>query len=199
MLGISRFWYLGSTVPVSSDLAPRITRSVFAFVWSNKREWLSRSSASLPPSQGSLGVVNIASKLASLRMMWVKSFLVGRYHPWKCFSRHFLRRAFLSEPVERVFTFHCIGSSTLRRLPVFYRQVLDAWLLMENREDLANLTSKIAYRHIQPVVTHRCVTKFTDYHLDWPALWRDLELYFVNKPIWKTNFLILHGILPTVD
>ena len=52
MLGISRFWYLGSTVPVSSDLAPRITRSVFAFVWNYKREWLSRSSASLPPSQG---------------------------------------------------------------------------------------------------------------------------------------------------
>ena len=48
MLGISRFWYLGSTVPVSSDLAPRITRSVFAFVWNNKREWLSRSSASTP-------------------------------------------------------------------------------------------------------------------------------------------------------
>ena len=37
MLGISRFWYLGSTVPVSSDLAPRITRSVFAFVWNYKR------------------------------------------------------------------------------------------------------------------------------------------------------------------
>ena len=159
----------------------------------------SRSSASLPPSQGGLGVVNIASKLASLRVMWVKSFLVGGYHPWKCFFRHFLRRAFLSELVERVFSFTSVGSSTMRRLPEFYQQVLAAWLLMGNRDNLEHLTNKIAYRRIQPAVTHRCITKFAAYHLDWPALWRDLELFFVDKPIWKTNFLILHGILPTVD
>ena len=35
--------------------------------------------------------------------------------------------------------------------------------------------------------------------MDWQALWHDLEVYFVNKPIWKTNFLLLHGLLPTVD
>ena len=121
------------------------------------------------------------------------------YHPWKCFFRHFLRRAFLSEPVERVFRFTSIGSSTLRRLPVFYHQVLDAWLRLDNWDNLEHLTSKIAYRRIQPEVTHRCMTKFADYHLDWSALWCDLELYFVDKPIWKTNFLLLHGILPTVD
>ena len=81
----------------------------------------------------------------------------------------------------------------------FYQQVLAAWFLMDTRENLENLTSKLAYRRIQPAVTHRCVTKFADYHLDWPALWHDLDLFFVEKPIWKTNFLILHGILPTVD
>ena len=67
---------------------------------------------------------------------------------------------------------------------------------MDNRE---NLTSKLAYRRIQPAVTHRCISKFAVYHLDWLALWRDLELFFIDKPIWKTNFLILHGILPTID
>ena len=38
MLGVSRFWYLGSTVPVGSHLAPRISKSVFSFVWNYKRE-----------------------------------------------------------------------------------------------------------------------------------------------------------------
>ena len=38
MLGVSRFWYLGSTVPVDSHLAPRISRSVFSFIWDYKRE-----------------------------------------------------------------------------------------------------------------------------------------------------------------
>ena len=131
--------------------------------------------------------------------MWVKSFLVGGYHPWKCFFRHFLRRAFLSEPVERVFRFTSIGASTLRCLPAFYHQVLAAWLLMPNRDNIDNLTRKLAYRRIQPAVTHRCIIKFAAYNLDWPALWSDLELYIVDKPVWKTNFLLLHSILPTVD
>ena len=86
----------------------------------------------------------------------------------------------------------------MRRLPVFYQQVLAAWLLMDNRDNLANLTWKIAYHRIQPAVTHRGVIKFAEYQLDWPALWRDLDLYFVNKPVWKTNFLILHGILKNI-
>ena len=69
---------------------------------------------------------------------------------------------------------------------------------MDNRDNLANLTWKIAYHRIQPAVTHRGVIKFAEYQLDWPALWRDLDLYFVNKPVWKTNFLILHGILKNI-
>ena len=131
--------------------------------------------------------------------MWVKSLLVGGFHPWKCFFRHFIRRAFLSEPVERVFAFTSVGSSTLRRLPVFYQQVLAAWLQMANRANIKTLTSEVAYGRIKPVATHRCTTKFAECHLDLQALWRDLEIYFVNKPIWKTNFLLLHGIFPTAD
>ena len=92
-----------------------------------------------------------------------------------------------------------MGSSTVCRLPVFYQQVLAAWLQMANRSNIETLTSKIADGRIKPVATHRCTTKFVDYHLDWPALWRNLDIYVVNKPIWKTNFLLLHGILPTAD
>ena len=54
----------------------------------------------------------------------------------------------------------------MRRLPVFYQQVLAAWLLMDNRDNLANLTWKIAYHRIQPAVTHRGVIKFAEYQLD---------------------------------
>ena len=215
MLGVSRFWYLGSTVPVDSHLAPRISRSVFSFIWDYKREWLSRSSASLPPSRGGLGAIDIASKLASLRVMWIKRFLVGREHPWKCFFRHFLRRAFLSEPVERVFAFTNVGQSTLRRLPPFYRQVLDSWFLFgttahgetewvvycdrHHQFALKDLTAQRAYLQLRGFPTHRCVYKFQNYNIDWPSIWHDLENHFIDKPIWKTNFLLAHGILPTID
>ena len=214
MLGVSRFWYLGSTVPVDSHLAPRISRSVFSYIWDYKREWLIRFSASLPPSRGGLGTVDIASKLASLRVMWIKRFLVGREHPWKCFFRHFLHRAFLSEPVERVFAFHQVGKSTTRRLPLFYQQVFDSWLQLgaatfattkwivhcqNGNFALKELTAHRAYLCIRGSPENWCVQCFQDYSIDWPSLWRDLELYFIDKPIWKTNFLLAHGILPSTD
>ena len=215
MLGVSRFWYLGSTVPVDSHLAPRISRSVFSFIWDYKREWLSRSSASLPPSLGGLGAIDIASKLASLRVMWIKHFLVGRKHPWKCFFRHFLRRAFLAEPVERVFSFSNVGPSTRRRLIHFYQQVLDAGLRLGTitrveadwvvccgchlQIPLDDLSAHRAYLQFHGHSTPRCINTFKVYNIEWRSIWNDLDIYSIDKPIWKTNFLLAHGILPTTD
>ena len=215
MLGVSRFWYWGSTVPVDSHLAPGISRSVFSFMWDYKREWLTWSLASLPPSRGGLGAIDIASKLASLRVMWIKHFLVGREHPWKCLFRHFFRCAFLSEPVERIFAFHQVGTSTRRRLPMFYQQVLDSWLRLETATFVTNekwvvhcknghfalkeMSSHRAHLHLRGLPEPCCVQRFYNYGIDWPSLWLDLELYFIDKPIWKTNFLLAHGILPSAD
>ena len=214
-LGVSRFWYLGSTVPVDSHLAHRISGSVYSFIWDYKREWLSRSSASLPPSRGGLGAIDIASRLASLWVMWIKRFLVGHEHPWKCFFRHLLRRVFLSEPVERVFSLTNVGPSTMRRLPPFYQQVLDTrlrlgtitrvetdWMVCCNRHyqiPLEDLSAHRAYLQFRGYSILRCVNTFKGYNIDWRSIWNDLDIYFIDKPIWKTNFLLAHGILPTTD
>ena len=165
---------------------------------------MARSSASLPPSHGGLSTVDIASKLASLRVLWIKRFLVGREHPWKCFFRHFLRR---------VFAFHQVGTSTMRRLPLFYQQVLDSWLRLGTATFAANewvvhcengnfalkeLLAHRAYLRLRGFPEHRCAWRFQNYGIDWPSLWHDLEQFFIDKPIWKTNFLLAHGILPSM-
>jgi exonuclease III len=214
VLGASRFWYLGSTVPVSSHLVSRLDQLLFNFVWNGKGEWLKRSSVTQPLSRGGLGVVNVASKLASLRVLWVKRFLVGQEHPWKCFFRHFLRRAFLAEPVIRVFNLRLIGRSTLNKLPLFYRQVLESWLALGGAQNsagvwvvpsgsdeiqLSDLSSRVAYSIVVPQTEHRCVAKFAMFNIDWLAVWSDLELLRYDRPVWKTNWLAAHSILPTCD
>ena len=214
ILGVSRFWYLGSTVPVDSRLIFRINQLLFRFIWDGKGEWLRRSSVVQPLLRGGLGVVNVASKLASLRVMWVKRFLVGPEHPWKCFLRHFLRRAFLAEPVMCVFNLKVIGRSTLKKLPLFYQQVLEAWIALGGEQNvngdwvivsgitalpLSNLSSRVAYSMLVPCEQHRCVTKFAAFNVDWKAVWRSLEFLTFDHPIWKTNWLAVHGILPTYD
>ena len=76
---------------------------MFLFVWGKKREWLSRSSVIQPTNKGGLGVVDFWCKLVWLKVMWVKRFLFFPGDRWHLFFRHYLRRAFLAEPVNRVF------------------------------------------------------------------------------------------------
>ena len=60
--------------------------------------------------------------------------------------------------------------------------------------DLAQLTSKLAYRLLRPVRHPRCLTTFGSFHVDWPALWDSLDLIFVDRAVWQTNWLSAHGI-----
>ena len=213
-LGLSRLWYLSSVAPLRPDIISRVNQLAFRFIWNNHGEWLQRSSVCLPLRSGGLGMVHVDSKLASLHVMWVKRFLVGPAHPCKSFFRHFLRRAFLAEPVDRIFLLQAVGQSTLRQLPRFYQSVLQAWLRIgtvtrhvhswsinsgSSAIDLAQLTSKIAYRLLRPVRHPRCLTTFASFHVDWPTLWDSLDLIFVDRAVWKTNWLSAHGILPTCD
>ena len=212
--GLSRLWYLGSVAPLGSDVISRVNQLAFRFIWNNDGEWLQRSSVCLPLRSGGLGMVHVDSKLALLHVMWVKRFLIGPAHPWKSFFRHFLRRAFLAEPVDRIFLLQAVGQSTLRQLPRFYQSVLQAWLRIgtvtryvhswtinstSSAIDLAQLTSKIAYRSLRPVRHPGCLTTFASFHVDCPALWDSLDLIFVDRAVWQSNWLSAHGILPTCD
>ena len=103
----------------------------------------------------------------------------------------------------------------MRRLPPFYKQVLDSWFQFgtiargetewvvccdhHHQIALKDLSAHRAYLQLRGFSTHRCVHKFRDYNIDWLSIWHNLVNYFINKPIWKTNFLLAHGILPTTD
>ena len=43
------------------------------------------------------------------------------------------------------------------------------------------------------------MTKFAAFNVDSKAVWRSLEFLTFDRPIWKTNWLAVHGILPTYD
>ena len=47
-LGLSRFWYLGSVVPIDSDLVKKLNKITYPFLWARPREWLSRASVTQP-------------------------------------------------------------------------------------------------------------------------------------------------------
>ena len=212
-LGISTFLYLGSVCFIPPATIRQINRLVFPFIWSKKREWVRRSTLTQPSTLGGLGVVDLDRKLRSLAVLWVKRFLLGSDHPWSFFFRHFLRRMLLAEPVERVFHQHTPSPATLRKLPDFYRVVLESWYAVRGtRVDcswvvprqnsapdlpLADLTAHAAYSALTRLdhVPPRCETKAP--FVEWPTVWANLHHLRFLRQMRDTSWLICHGVLPT--
>ena len=215
-LGLSRFWYLGSVVPIDSDLVKKLNKITFPFLWARPREWLSRASVTQPLRQGGLGVVDVSRKLSSLRVMWVKRFFCGDEHPWFSFFQHHLRRALKADNIDRAFESPAIRPAVVRRLPPFYRMVLQAWLQLGGRWSankwviprpsstdiqLTALTARTAYVILGSSLEtpHRCHKKFAHLNIDWKHVWPSLDTLRYLRPAADTCWLCAHGILPTAD
>ena len=214
-LGLSKFWYRASVCYMPPNIINEINSQIFPFVWGKKREWLCRTSVTQSVGQGGLSVTNLSRKLSSLHIQWVKRFLLGEDHPWKYFFRHFLRRAMLAEPVERIFNQITIGSGTMRRLPAFYQGVVQAWIDVKGKRTveewvvpgseltsdipLNKLTSRAAYLRLSQLqnMPHRCINKHPS--VEWPTVWTNLSCLLFVRPALDTSWLIAHGILPTAD
>ena len=214
-LGLSTLWYLSSLCSVPQTTISQINHIVFPFVWNKKREWLSRSSVTQPLHQGGLAVIDVYLKISSLAILWVKRYLLGPDHPWKYFFRFFLRRAMLAEPVDRIFCQSTIGSSTLRKLPSFYQDVIKAWLSVKGRKQnntwivpghlstsdmpLERLTAGSTYQLLCQLqqTLHRCQSKFP--FVEWSTVWSNLSYLRYSRPALDTTWMSAHGILPTAS
>ena len=216
VLGLSLFWYLASVTYIPNTVIKKINSLIFPFVWGKKREWLSRDTASQPLDRGGLGVVDITKKVSAFRVLWVKRFLLGEKRGWHSFFRHYLRRAFLAEPVSRVFNLRQIGTSTQRKLPPFYREVISAWLQVGGHHApggwvvpctgadplaLSNITSRDVYTILvrDSGYEHRCVEKYSALGVEWRTVWKNLDLMRHDRVALDTSWLVAHGVLPTAD
>ena len=159
--------------------------------------------------------MDIAKKVSAFRVVWAKRFLSGEKRGWQLFFRHYLRRAFLAEPVSRVFNLRQVGTSTLRKIPLFYPEVISAWLQVGGHHAsggwvvpctgaeplaLSNVTAKVVYDILVRNTghEHRCVEKYSAIRVEWHSVWKNLELRH-DRAALDTSWLIAHGVLLTAD
>lgn len=75
LLGLPLFWYQATIFDIPKVIIPQLNKILFGFIQQKKREWLVRSSVTLPLASGGLRVVNVAQKLSSLRAVWIRRYL----------------------------------------------------------------------------------------------------------------------------
>ena len=217
-LGLSLFWYLASFLPMSSPVVQGINAKVFSFIWQARRERLARSSVTQRCGHGGLNVVNVVCKVSALHVQWVRRLLETPDEPCLFFFRHSLRVAFAGRTLMQILLLQAPSQTALNLLPPFYRSVMTSWFGLPRRlEDgsivvgaaassscpLASLTVRFSYRQLSRAARteHRCVAKYRSWGItvDWPTVWSNLHLWRFIWPVRDTNWLLAHGVLPTVD
>ena len=76
-LALSGLWYTATTMTLPDDLLSSVTLTLFKFIWSNTKELASRSTMCLSKPEGGFKVVNIALKIRSLHLQWIKRFFLS--------------------------------------------------------------------------------------------------------------------------
>ena len=102
VLGLSLFGYQATVFDMPKTVVFKVNKILFPFVWSKKREWMSRASAVQLLPKGGLGVVDVSHKLLSLRAVWLRRFFCQPHHPWSAFFSFHIASVFSNQSVVQV-------------------------------------------------------------------------------------------------
>ena len=216
-LALSRVWYVASLVHMPAWVEVELSRLVFSFFWSGKRELVSRSAVVQSPLFGGFSVVDIQSKVRALLGQWVRRF-VSSPSSWVALMSFWFHSLFGVSPLavfSRPFSFD------FRVLPPFYQALVLAWRRLDGAfaasknslvygsscplvcSPVLTMSTKSCYLYLlsENMVQPHCVLKFllTYPNIDWPATWRALSFFHLDRRVIDLNWKIVHGVLYTAQ
>ena len=215
-LVLSQLWYLLTVFVLPTSIVNQINRLLGSFIRDNKTPLVARSTLELRRHQGGFGLYNVQLKMAALHAIWVRRMMATDAGKWTFFFRHYLRKAFLAEPVLRVFGFPSHSPASLRKLPPFYRSIVSSWhhvggchhsdgslaivhAINPSPITIENVSATITYKVLLTfeLPTPRCKLHFPS--VNWSATWHSIHLCRFIRSTLDTAWKIAHGVLPTAD
>ena len=216
-LALSRVWYVASLIHMPPWVLKELSVLVFSFLWSRKRELVSRPVVVQPSLLGGFSVVDIKFKIWSLLGQWVRRFAVSP-SGWVSFMSFWFRSCCDASPAEVLSDPFAFSPS---RLPPFYKSLLIAWRGLDgsfsaSRRSLvfgslcphfcspvSVMTTKSCYLYLlsENVVRPHCVFKFASTFgvLYWSTTWRSLTFFDLDRQVIDLNWKIAHGVLYTAQ
>ena len=217
-LGLSIFWYQATIFDMPKPVVHKVNKILFPFIWNKKKEPIARSSAVAPRPRGGLGVVHVATKLLSLRAIWLRRLLLSMYTvPWPPLLAFHVRDIF-QQDLDTFFSRENIPAYLIKKLPKFYQSMVHTWMQLKGRREanswlvghsnivpipLAELTAKRTYSVLLEfsLTPHKAIAKFSEMQLKvhWPSVWRSLPSWRFVRSVADTNYYLFHGRLATAD
>ena len=212
-LALSRVWYVASLVHMPPWVLKELSSLALCFFWSGKRDLVSRSVVVQPSLFGGFLVVDVKLKVWALLVQWVRRF-TSSSSGWVSFMSFWFNFHFGASPLD---VFSRPYSYDPRVLPPFYRSLLLAWRGLDgsfsvSRDALVHGASsthvcsavsisstKACYLFLlsKSMVSPHCVEKFAGVYgaLDWPATWRSLFFFDLDRQVIDLSWKIAHGVL----
>ena len=75
-LALSRVWYVASLIHMPGWVHSELSKLIFEFFWKGKPDLVARVVVTQPTAAGGFSVVDIKSKVFSLLVQWVSTFLM---------------------------------------------------------------------------------------------------------------------------
>ena len=151
-LGISEFLYIASLINVPEWVINTVESAIYGFVWKGKKDRIKRTVLINNFRNAGLNMVDIRSKIASLKANVVKRFFENQSDTlWKdCFTQHL--NYFGGKLLFQCdYDVKCLGTE----IPAYYLHVLECWKQFYSKEILVetiqSLSSCIVWNnsHIQ--------------------------------------------------
>ncbi|PFX13549.1 Transposon TX1 uncharacterized 149 kDa protein [Stylophora pistillata] len=214
-LALSRVWYVASLIHMPAWVETELTRLVFSFFWSGKRELVARAAVVQPALFGGFSVVSVRFKVWALLGQWVRRF-ASSPSSWVSLMSFWFQSVLGVSPLV---AFSRPFSVDSRALPPFYQSLILAWRKLDGSfatsrdclvyasssplvcSPVVSMSSKSCYLYLlsENMVQPRCVYKYELQfpNLDWPATWRTLSMFDLDRRVTDLNWKIAHGVLYT--
>ena len=126
---ISQIIYVASVFTAPTKFVKEINKLLFTFLWNSRKEKVKRSVVINPPKAGGLGMVDIESKIKSLRLSWMLKFFDNYPRPWKNICNFWLEKIAIS---RTCFMINCSPKDMFNlcekyNIPSFYKDLLFCW------------------------------------------------------------------------
>ena len=128
-LVVSQIVYLATALYVPKTFIQSLEKTMYNFLWGSKREKVKRSICINSVEQGGLDMIDLKSKLQSLKLSWITKYLKNRHLPWMFLFAFWIEKI---GPIPLCFKFNCSSKDMLllcnkKQLPLFYKDLLISW------------------------------------------------------------------------
>ena len=129
-LGLSKFQYLSSLLPVPKSVISQVNTLIYEFIWKGKTDKVKRDIFEQNYSKGGFKMANLSDIATASSMMWIKKYLDNTDRLWKHTFEYFCKKKNLNIYLRSNFELKELPDT----LPDYYTNSIRVWSEMTRQK-----------------------------------------------------------------